>query len=139
MQLQLNASTPRVHQEEACYLVQISAIDEFKPTGTTQPLHSDISALLSHYQDIYATPTELPPTRKHDHHIPLKPNSSPVNSHPYRCPIAQREEIEKITKEMLAAGVIRTISSPFASPVLLVKKKDNTWRLVVDYRAYHQE
>lgn len=76
----------------------------------------------------------MPPTRKHDHHIPLLPGSQPINQRGYRVPFIQKLEIEKQVREMLQQGIIQVSTSPFASPVILVKKKDNTWRMCVDYR-----
>lgn len=40
-----------------------------------------------------------------------------------------------ITKEMLVSGVIQTNTSPYSNPVVLVKMKDSSWRICVDYRA----
>ncbi|XP_010491426.2 PREDICTED: uncharacterized protein LOC104769009 [Camelina sativa] len=88
------------------------------------------------FADIFAEPTELPPFREnHNHKIVLKEGADPINQRPYRYAVYQKDEIDKIVKDLLAAGTIRMSSSPFSSPVVLVKKKDGTWRLCVDYRG----
>ena len=61
-------------------------------------------------------------------------NAQPIRQPPRRLPLAKRDEAEKIIKDMEAEGVIEPSSSPWASPVVLVKKKDGSTRFCVDYR-----
>jgi hypothetical protein len=79
-------------------------------------------------------PQGLPPSRSCDHSIPLLPDAQPVNIRPYRFSSTMKDEIEAQVKEMLHKGLIQHSKSSFSSPILLVKKKDNTWRFCVDYR-----
>jgi hypothetical protein len=97
-----------------------------------------VQALLSEFQAVFAEPTSLPPPRDYDHAIPLKPDVAPFNTRPYRYSPAHKDEIERQVIEMLRAGIIVPSMSPFASPVLLVQKKDDTWRFCVDYRRLNE-
>jgi hypothetical protein len=94
-----------------------------------------MTSLLQAYVDIFATPSGLPPQRRHDHRIHLLPGMRPVAVQPYRYPQLLKDEVERQCADMLAQGTIQPLSSPFSIPVLLVKKADNTWRFCVDYRA----
>lgn len=95
--------------------------------------HSKLDQLLTEFSDLFAEPTSLPPQRIHDHRIFLKDGSNPVNVRPYRYPNYQKGEIERLVQEMLKSGIIRASNSPYSSPVVLVKKKDGTWRMCIDY------
>ncbi|KAL4582831.1 hypothetical protein LXL04_007392 [Taraxacum kok-saghyz] len=107
------------------------------PNDPPQIPHKDttISKLLHTYGDIFAVPTSLPPTRTQDHRIPTLRNAAPVNVKPYRYPHYQKQIMTTLITEMLNDGIIKPSTSPFSSPVLLVRKKDGTWRFCVDYRA----
>ena len=93
-----------------------------------------VEQVLHQYKEVFTDPKTLPPPRIHDHHIPLLPHTTPVNSRPYMYSPLHKTEIERQVKELLQAGLIDHSSSPFASPVLLVQKKDGSWRFCVDYR-----
>jgi hypothetical protein len=81
---------------------------------------------------MFDSSSSFPLKRDINHTILLLPNSKPINLRPYRCSHYQKCELEKIIDELLSTKVIRHSNIPFASPALLVKKKDGNWRFCVD-------
>lgn len=116
------------------YLCMISNHSDIKWNSEYSSREVQVRDLLKEYKDVFKEPTGLPPHRNQDHKIPLIEGSLPVNQRNYRVPYIQKAEIEKQIGEMLTSGVIQASTSPFASPVILVKKKDGSWRMCIDYR-----
>ena len=62
-------------------------------------------------------------------------NNTPIkHHHPHCSPYAHREESERQINEMLEKAIIRESTSPWSSPIILVKKKDGEMRFCVNYR-----
>ncbi|KAL4290632.1 hypothetical protein GQ457_14G012640 [Hibiscus cannabinus] len=97
---------------------------------TTTEIPEQLQPVLEKYQQVFEEPKGMPPTRNHDHYIVLKPGTQPVNLRPYRFPYYQKEEVEKQIVKMFSSGNIQASKSPFASPCLLVKKKDGSCQTV---------
>lgn len=100
----------------------------------TEDIPEQIANLLKEFEDVFQEPTELPPYRKVDHAIALLDESKVVNQRPYRLPFHQKNAMEDLIKTLLFSNKIRPSLSPYSSPVILVRKKDGTWRMCVDYR-----
>ncbi|XP_039069068.1 uncharacterized protein LOC120215444 [Hibiscus syriacus] len=100
----------------------------------TEMVPVELHDLLEEYSVVFEEPKGMPPLREHDHSITLKKGTEAVNIRPYRMPYHQKSEVEKQIKEMLPSSIIQTSKSPFTSPCLLVKKKDGSWRMCIDYR-----
>ena len=84
----------------------------------------DLKDMLVVYSELFQAASVLPHRRQYDHQIQLLPGATPVNIRLYKYSPAQKDEIEKPLADMLQHGIIKTSVSPYASPVLLVRKKD---------------
>ncbi|KAJ7942659.1 Ty3/gypsy retrotransposon protein [Quillaja saponaria] len=132
-----------IHNRDQAMFIQV---ERAKPNGlqlwsielskqdTSEVYSSHLNTLLYEFIDVFAEPKSLPPERSFDHSITLKEGSQPVNQRPYRYGPLQKDIIEKLVKEMMGNHIIRASTSSYASPVVLVKKKDDSWRFCIDYR-----
>ena len=85
----------------SCFCM-VSAMD-----GHVSPVtidHSALKELITQFEPIFAVPKSLPPMRNCNHGIKLKENTEPFKQQAYRYPYLQRQEIEKLVKEMLETG-----------------------------------
>ncbi|GFX05767.1 retrovirus-related Pol polyprotein from transposon 17.6 [Trichonephila clavipes] len=66
-------------------------------------------------------------------------DEEPVRQHPRRLAFTERQEVNKQIEEVLNEGIIRPSSSEYASPIVMVKKKDGSSRMCIDYRKMNQK
>ena len=93
-----------------------------------------LTELITNYSDVFALAnSELGCTDIVCHSIDTG-DSRPIKQRPYRTPIIHRETISRMIDEMEEQGVVQPSISPWASPVVLVPKKDGSQRFCVDYR-----
>ena len=90
--------------------------------------------LLIKHQDVFAKSNDdLGTCNVTKHHIDTG-QAKPIKQTPRRIPFGLQDEANKEIKSMLEKKVIRNSNSPWSSPVVLVRKKDNTLRFCIDYR-----
>ena len=104
--------------QKVCLTTELKSVKSVKYTAS-------LERLLEEYQDVFPLdlPDGLPPSRDVDHPIDLLPGSKPVSRPPYRLSHSEALEVERQLAEYLKKGFIRPSSSPWAAPILLVKKK----------------
>ncbi|GFX22303.1 retrovirus-related Pol polyprotein from transposon 412 [Trichonephila clavipes] len=66
-------------------------------------------------------------------------DEKPVFQPPRRLAYTERQEVNKQIEEWLNEGIIRPSSSKYASPIVMVKKKDGSSRICIDYRKLNQK
>jgi len=104
------------------------------PDDITSTEREQFIALLSHYSEVVAiSPKDVGRTNVLQHHINTG-TSPPIRQPARRVPLPRRDTVHQLLQEMRDKGIISPSKSPWASPIVLVKKKDGTTRFCVDYR-----
>lgn len=92
----------------------------------------DIKTLLCKYSDILTDAPGLTTLAKHEIRLT---SEKPVRSKPYPLPFTSRETVCEEVRKMLETGIIEPSTSPYTSPIVIVKKKDGSNRFRIDFRA----
>jgi len=109
----------------------------FNTNDLNSAIPSVALSLMQEFDDVFLEdiPSELPPLRGIKHQIDLVPRASIPNCPAYRNNPEEMKELQRQVHELMMKGYIRESMSPCAVPVLLVPKKDGTWRMCVDCRV----
>ncbi|GFT49814.1 retrovirus-related Pol polyprotein from transposon 412 [Trichonephila clavipes] len=90
--------------------------------------------LLQEFEDVFSrNSSDIGHTTVTQHRIDTA-DHPPIKQHPRRLPFAKQEEVGTLLREMQENDIIEPSSSPWASPIVLVRKKDGSTRFCVDYR-----
>lgn len=95
----------------------------------------NLRKLLKKYENIFDWDNNtIGHTNLLKHKITIKEDTMPISHRPYRISPLEAEHLQKELDKYCKLGVIEPSNSPWAAPVILVKKKNGEYRMVIDYR-----
>lgn len=135
----LKMMVKEIYQEGHGVIVEMCQMSLGERDGSNMEDPSElVHTLMDKDPEAFATITKLPPSRDIDHFIRLEPKTAPMNVRLFRYPHFQKNEIEWLVRELCAVGIIQPSTSSFSGLMLLMKKKNGSWRFCVDYRALNK-
>lgn len=108
--------------------------DDLYQLDVTDEMKDKITDLFNRHQNVFSKhDDDIGYTTTVEHVIRTK-DDIPVTQPYRRIPPGQFEEVKQHIRNLIEKDVIRESTSPYASPIVLVRKKDSSLRLCVDYR-----
>ncbi|PAA81942.1 hypothetical protein BOX15_Mlig034239g2, partial [Macrostomum lignano] len=124
---------PRQEESEAAEEL-LAGLKNWGSCGLSAEQEAKFKALIQCNRDVFATElAEATVTNVSEHRIDTG-TARPIKQAPRRLPPHLRAEVDEQLDELLAQGKIEEAMSPWSSPVVCVRKKDNSLRMCVDYR-----
>ena len=119
------------------FSIDMDQINEELNVGTmlSAKQRSELSKVI---KENYCKPTKYT-NINNDYEMQIRLTSDvPFHYRPRRQSIWEKTQTTKMVNELLAAGVIRPSDSPYASPIVLVKKRNGDVRMCIDYRTLNK-
>ena len=124
--------------EELCVPEHLSPLFEGSCEELSVTERARLAALLRRFSDVFSTGDgDIGRTNLTQHRIETG-TAPPIRQRPRRVPLTQREVADKEVAKMLSQGVIEPSETPWSSPIVLVKKKDGSVRVCIDYRRLNE-
>jgi len=109
-------------------------LEELDIGGSTKEVQQEVRNLLEEYSGSFANSISQIGTAKDVEMTIRLTDDVPFSCRPYRMTTAEQQTTKDMVDELLKCGIIRETNAPYASPVVLVKKKTNDIRMCIDYR-----
>jgi len=138
--IELETEQPDQNDEPEIHVIETSEtipnVDDITIGMKTTPEEKkQIMAIINEYRQVFNDQPGY--TEVVNHSIKLI-DETPVRSKPYPLPFSERDKLKKEIEKIMEEKIIRRSTSAYASPVVVVRKKDGSLRICIDYRKLNK-
>lgn len=119
-----------------CSVVKANTHTEFNTPLVGEKLEI-LKSVINEFSEHFISGTATSTVKTGTMHIRLT-DDTPIVYHPYKLSYQEKLKVREIIRDLLDKGIIRESESSYSSPIILVKKKDGSDRMCVDFRALNR-